>query len=370
MFTSTDTALVITQGHPSRVSLMLRVVGGASPAPPPRATAVIPPLPPLPPAPEIRNLPATFSGTLPCADCPGIRYQLSLFPDDTFMLRMTYTAKDPSTTRDEVGSWALSSDRRALAIKSADGPPEYFAIRDAGTLRKLDMDGQPMASGRPYDLHRMPAPVAIEFKGSVRGAYRAGLSGATFTPCATGRPWPVGHSATDAAVEAAYRTAGRRPDEPLLLDVQGHLRPGTGADSTFLIDVVGAVAANGACDVRFGAAPLEGTSWKLVWLSGAAFAAPASPRNQPTLTFRGDTPTFAGNGGCNRLAGRYDVRGDTLTMSAAGTMMACPGADATEAAFKAAITGTRAYRILGEMLELYGDRRQLLARFEAQKPQG
>jgi uncharacterized lipoprotein YbaY/heat shock protein HslJ/uncharacterized lipoprotein NlpE involved in copper resistance len=369
MFTTTETALVITQGHPSRVSLLLRAVGGASAAPPPRATAP-PPLPPLPPAPEIRNLPATFAGTLPCADCPGIRYQLSLLPDDTFVLRMTYTGRAPSTTRDEVGSWVLSSDRRALAIKSADGPPEYFAIRDAGTLRKLDMNGQPMAAGRPYDLHRMPALAPVEFKGPVRGAYRAGPSGATFTPCATGRPWPVGQSATDAAVEAAYRTAGRRADEPLLLDVQGHLRPRAGADSTFVIDVLGTVAANVACDVRFGAPPLEGTSWRLVWLNGAAFPAPASPRNQPTLTFRGDTPTFAANGGCNRLAGRYDARGDTLTMSAAGTMMACPGADATETAFKSALAGTRAYRILGDMLELYGDRRQLLARFEAQKPQG
>jgi hypothetical protein len=44
--------------------------------------------------------------------------------------------------------------------------------------------------------------------------------------------------------------------------------------------------------------------------------------------------------------------------------MACPGADATETAFKAALSATRAYRILGRTLELYGDKRQLLARFE------
>jgi len=53
-----------------------------------------------------------------------------------------------------------------------------------------------------------------------------------------------------------------------------------------------------------------------------------------------------------------------MTLSAAGTMMACPGSDATETTFKTVLAGTRSYRILGRTLELYGDKRQLLARFE------
>jgi copper homeostasis protein (lipoprotein) len=367
MFTTTDTTLVITQGHPSRVSLMLRATGGQAPAPPPRAAArPAPPaeLPPLPPAAELRNLPATFAGTLPCADCSGIRYQLNLMPDDTFVLRMTYVGKDPSTVRDAVGSWVLSSDRRAMALKSGDGPADYFAIRDSGTLRKLDMTAQPITSGQPYELHRMSTYEPLEFKGMVRGAYRAGASGRTFTPCASGQAWPVADSIIDSALSAAYQTANRKPGEPLVMNVQGHLQAGTGADRKFVVDLLGGVMANASCDARYAAAPLDGTTWKLSWLNGAPFTAPPSSRNHPTLTFRGDTPTFSGNGGCNRLAGHYEVRGDTMSLSAAGTMMACPGSDATETAFKAVLSGTRSYRILGRALELYGDKRQLLARFE------
>jgi copper homeostasis protein (lipoprotein) len=347
--------------------VLLRSAGTQVSAPQPRPAArpaPARPLPPLPPAAELRNLPATFAGTLPCADCAGIRYHVNLMSDDTFVLRMTYIGKDPATARDAVGSWALSSDRRALALESADAPAEYFAIRDAGTLRKLDTNGQPIVSGHPYELHRMSTYEPLEFKGRLRGAYRAGPSGRTFTPCASGQAWPVADSMIDSALETAYRTAGRKADEPLLLNVEGHLQAGAGAGQRFVIDVLNGVVANAACDVRFSAAPLDGTTWKLTWLNGAAFAAPASPRNQPTLTFRGDTPTFSGSGGCNRLAGQYEVRGDAMTLSAAGTMMACPGADATETAFKAALSATRAYRILGRTLELYGDKRQLLARFE------
>ena len=32
----------------------------------------------------LSGLPATFKGTLPCADCAGIDYQLNLNPDHTF----------------------------------------------------------------------------------------------------------------------------------------------------------------------------------------------------------------------------------------------------------------------------------------------
>ena len=41
--------------------------------------------------------PATFTGNLPCADCPGIRYHLNLFADHVFFLRMTY--QEQSTAR-------------------------------------------------------------------------------------------------------------------------------------------------------------------------------------------------------------------------------------------------------------------------------
>ena len=50
--------------------------------------------------------------------------------------------------------------------------------------------------------------------------------------------------------------------------------------------------------------------------------------------------------------------------NASGTMMVCTGLSPTETSFKSALGETRRYRILGNVLELYDDQRQLLARFE------
>jgi uncharacterized lipoprotein YbaY len=68
LFTSTDTVLVLTQGHGTRADLVLtRVTSNAPPA-----AAEMVQEPPVP-APLLADLPATFIGTLPCADCDVVR---------------------------------------------------------------------------------------------------------------------------------------------------------------------------------------------------------------------------------------------------------------------------------------------------------
>ena len=153
LFTTPETVLVLTQGHPATASLTLVAASAASAAPAtaprsaPRASAAL-----LPPPVDLRGLPATFTGTLPCADCAGIRYELNLFPDDSFFLRRTYAGRTSATggaaTTDTIGSWVLSSDRRVVVLSGdAEEAPENFAIRDAFTLRQFDSPrGRP--SGR------------------------------------------------------------------------------------------------------------------------------------------------------------------------------------------------------------------------------
>jgi uncharacterized lipoprotein YbaY len=168
LFTTTETTLVVTQGHGSRASLMLRLVPGANPAPPAPAPESAPALkvPPveLPPVVELRNLPATFTGTLPCADCFGVRYELTLAPDDVFFLRTTYVGRPAAAEQDDLGSWVLSSDRRVVILKGARPAPEYFAIRDNFTLRKLDMDGRDITSKQPHDLRRSATVAPVDVK--------------------------------------------------------------------------------------------------------------------------------------------------------------------------------------------------------------
>jgi heat shock protein HslJ len=99
-------------------------------------------------------LPATFVGTLPCADCPGIRYQLNLNADHTFTSRMTY--QERNTSFDESGHWELSDNGKTVVLTNDRGRTEKFALRVVETLRQLDSAGNEINSNFNYELERAP----------------------------------------------------------------------------------------------------------------------------------------------------------------------------------------------------------------------
>ena len=108
----------------------------------------------------IEGLPASFSGTLPCADCPGILYQVNLFPDHTFVSRMSYQERD--THLDDRGIWELAGDGKILVLRGRRGETQKFALRDSNTLRKLDRAGQEIVSKLNYDLKRAATFAPLE----------------------------------------------------------------------------------------------------------------------------------------------------------------------------------------------------------------
>ncbi|HEY1895565.1 MAG TPA: META domain-containing protein [Terracidiphilus sp.] len=111
----------------------------------------------------LSSLPATFVGTLPCADCPGIRYQLNLNADHTFTSRMTY--EERNTSFDESGRWELSDDGKTVVLTNGRGSKEKFALRVVETLRQLDSAGNEINSKFNYELERAPAFAPLESGG-------------------------------------------------------------------------------------------------------------------------------------------------------------------------------------------------------------
>jgi copper homeostasis protein (lipoprotein) len=372
LFASLDTALVLTQNKGPRVDLVLTRIGTGTPPPPQTKPAAEPPVPPLPPMP-FPDLPATFAGTLPCADCEGIRYQLNLFADDSFFLRMTYLGRKVAPL-DDIGSWALSSDRRVLALKARADRPEFFAITAPGVLRKLDVDGQPIPGRQPWELKRAASLQSIDVRLPVRGMYvKAGNAGA-FVECSTGQLWQVtGQSPALAELDRAYAAARPVPGTAVLADVEGVVAPrpaaeGGGLRDSLTIEKFVRVARGQSCPARFASAPLAGTFWKLTNLNGREISAVADPRRQPSLTFQapmGRTPgQYSGSTGCNRLIGTFVTANATIAMTGGGTLIACKEETATEATFLGALKATRTFRITGHRLELFDDTGKRVATFE------
>ncbi|MCB2230169.1 copper resistance protein NlpE [bacterium] len=96
--------------------------------------------------------PATFSGLIPCADCPGIRQSVTLNEDSTFSLTRVYLeARDgEDVTYETSGAWHVVSGKKQLVL-IGEGRPELFAITDS-SITMLDIDGNPIQSGLNYTL--------------------------------------------------------------------------------------------------------------------------------------------------------------------------------------------------------------------------
>ncbi|HET7564897.1 MAG TPA: copper resistance protein NlpE, partial [Gemmatimonadaceae bacterium] len=59
--------------------------------------------------------PATYTGELPCADCPGIQLTATLLPDSTFRLRRVYQGR-PTVVHD-LGRWSVEENGTQLVLR-------------------------------------------------------------------------------------------------------------------------------------------------------------------------------------------------------------------------------------------------------------
>ncbi|MEO7985794.1 MAG: META domain-containing protein [Gemmatimonadales bacterium] len=110
---------------------------------------------------------------------------------------------------------------------------------------------------------------------------------------------------------------------------------------------------------------LFGVQWNLVEL-GDTEAEPGQGGKPATLELTEPGTRVSGFAGCNRLAGTYDLRGDSLRLGPLVlTRMACQNGMELERAYVEALEATRTYSVSPTNLELRGESGPV-ALFEAQ----
>lgn len=228
-------------------------------------------------------------------------------------------------------------------------------------------------------LLRRPAPSAPtppeipDGPGStpMRGMYRSLAGVGRFTDCATGQSYPVAQEAANAALEAAYSAAIRRPGDEMLAAIEGSIQPrpktgGAGDEPTLVVSRLLGLWPGETCGAKGAAAPLENTYWRLTSL-GTEPVILAEGQQAPYILLEPASRRAAGSGGCNRMTGGYELEEDKLTFGAmSSTMMACLNGMEIEKDFHDALGKTRTWKIEGRHLELYDEKRAMVARFEAQ----
>lgn len=336
----------------------------ASAQPPAPAASTPPPAAAHSPS---QQLPALYSGVIPCADCPGIRYELDLRADNVFFERSTYLGREPDNVFDGVGHWSMGDDK-VLGLFGGGSAPQLWSMDDVNSLRKLDVHGKPIESQLNYTLTRQEtyAPLAPKLK--LRGAYQYMADAGVFEECLTGLKLAVAQEGDNAALEAAYTKSRKEPGQTLLASVEGQIvrRPAMEGDrmiDTLVVERFDQLWPNESCGARGVTHELEGTRWVLVRL-GEELITLKDGQRELSIALEPSEHRVAGYAGCNRLIGAYELNGDRITFKQmALTRMACPDMK-YESAFAKAVEATRAWKITGPHLEFFDEGGNAVARFE------
>lgn len=311
------------------------------------------------------RLPASFTGTLPCADCDGIAYHLDLWPNQSYHMRRKWLKdEEPSLQRDELGRWYADPARQAILLYGASEMPIQWQVKGPDRLRQLDREGQPIDSDLNYELTSDGSLNETDLEGLFVGGMMTYLADAAiFEDCMTGRTYPIAQEGAYLALEEAYLAAAPGPGAPLYVHVEGGLlmRPAMeGPDRRSLVVSRFIKTRPGiTCERQKANASLINTYWRIDNLAGENIAevlASAPNQREPHIVLQqGDKNNLAATVGCNRMRGSYNHGGATLSFGPmAATMMACPPPlDKLEQALGETLARVQSYKINGETLVLY-----------------
>ena len=315
------------------------------------------------------TLPATFTRMLPCADCMGIRYQINLLPGGAYMQRTTYLRDGHDESYYELGAWSLANEGRTLALEGGRKGGASWAVKDARTLRKLDLEGRPIESTLPYELARRAALEPIEARVRLRGMFRYMADAARFRDCRSGLVLPVAMSGDEyLTLERAYAARRAKPGDELMVSLAGRIeeRPkmeGEGLEPTLVVEEFVDAAPGERCGPGVTDYGIENNRWRPVRI-GERPVNVAEGEREPWIVLDPRSKQVTGSGGCNRIHGTYEAGAGTLRFGPlAATMMACPSLE-TETAFLRALQEVRRYRLSGRTLDLMDDRGRRLVRLE------
>ena len=89
---------------------------------------------------DLAAVSGTYEGTLPAADCPGIKTVLTIKADSTYQLQQDYI--DKKNGHDEAsGVFKVLDGKRLMLVRPSSGEQTYYKVKDNSSIVMTDSLG-------------------------------------------------------------------------------------------------------------------------------------------------------------------------------------------------------------------------------------
>ncbi|MDY0389732.1 MAG: META domain-containing protein [Desulfobulbus oligotrophicus] len=315
-------------------------------------------------------LPASYEGEFTVAG-KRTTMHLDLLPDGRYQLRSIDSGRPVPGATDNIGRWTFDRNNHLVLRGSNDLPLFFSVVEDGSTVQRLEAPGKVVDPLTDDRLTRLLFYRPIDPRLELTGMFIYMADAAVITLCADGRSLPVAMEGDYRSLEVAYLKTGPQAGEPLLVSLEGliTLRPSMEESlppqPTLVVQRFISIRPQESCGSTAVDSALRGIHWKLVRLGDSPVAV-AEHQAAPYLFFAVDALHVSGSGGCNGLAGNFELQGDRLRFDQmAITMKACADGMEQERSFVETLAKVQRYRIRGSHLELLDAEGTVRAQLEA-----
>lgn len=201
----------------------------------------------------VASWPGFYTGTLPCADCPGIDTQLWVRSDSTFVLQQLYIDRD-SVRRGTIGQWHVVNG--LMTVGYTGDKPDFYRYTEQGLLM-VDEMGAAFESTANDVLEKLADEIGDAIpRMRLTGTFTYAADAQSFKPCGSAFNWPcVGGmdmgeeegeplvAFTNVDLQRAYAKGVKKAGDPWVIEAictmgMGPAMEGDGADEYFFIEQV------------------------------------------------------------------------------------------------------------------------------------
>ena len=318
---------------------------------------------------------ATYTGVIPCADCEGIAYKLSIKKDNRFRTSSVYIGKS-NRAFTERGTWKMQGDS-LLILNESEETPRQFKIKN-NQLIMLDQQGKEISGS----LSQMYTLTQADSTATDKRWEEQRKQGVDFRAAGNEPSWsldidfdnmmtfsslngdsmstPVPQMKQDTTTKArVWETEVESGSMRVEISPTGCVDDMSGEVFNYHVNVVREDTSFSGCGNFINPKYKLNDFWTLKSIKSTEINSQNSERKIPALQFNLPEEKVYGNTGCNQLNGSISLEDSSLSFTKiVTTKMACPGD--TESRFMEALQQVEHYTIANARLLLMNKQDTLL----------